>query len=178
MRLKPYKLAERLLVDVQQIVPLPEAADYQFQVREKAQKERQARVSGADFTRFDIKIGEEAHHSVWKRNALYLICRRLCDNGVAPGEIAALFTWRNNAWYSVPGTVNAPEFQRLASEKAVSGGPSFDPARWFADEGELLHASGNTYAFSKMWGGKKWHRAMNLLKETYPQFNIEFTPTS
>jgi hypothetical protein len=178
VRLKPYMLAGRTLVDVQQIVPLPEAADYQIQVREKAQKERAARVSNADFTRFDVKIGDEVHRAVWKRNAVYLICKRLCESGIAPDEIAALFTWRNNAFYAVEGTVGVPEFEKLALEKAESGGPAFDPPRWFCDEGELFQANGKTYAFSKMWGGKGWHKAMELLKEKYPQFKIEFSPTS
>lgn len=178
VRLKPYRLGEKLLVDVQQIIPLPEAADYQIQVREKAQKERLARVSNADFTRFDVRIGEEAHTSVWKRNALYLICNRLCESGINPDEIASLFDWRHNAWYSVDGTVDASEFERLASEKAASGGPRFDRPRWFCEDDELLQANGKTYTFSKMWGGKNWHRAMNLLKEKYPQFKIEFSPTS
>jgi hypothetical protein len=178
VRLKPYNLAERLLVDVQQIVPLPEAAQYQVQVREKVQKEREARVSNTDFTRFDVQIGDELHRTVWKRNAVYLICKRLCETGISPDEIAALFTWRNNAWYSVEGAVDAPEFERLALAKSASGGPTFDPPRWFADDDELFHANGKTYAFSKMWGGKNWHRAMNLLKEKYPQLKIEFSPTT
>lgn len=178
VRLKPYSLGDRLLVDVQQIVPLPEAADYQVQVREKAQKERAARVSHADFTRFDVRIGEETHKSVWKRNALYLICKRLIENGVNPEEIAALFTWRNNALYSVEGTVSSSEFAKLADAKAQDGGPTFDQPRWFCDEGELFRVNGKTYSFSKMWGGKNWYRAMNLLKENYPQFKIEFSPTA
>jgi hypothetical protein len=108
VRLKPYQLAERLLIDVQQIIPLPEAASYQVQVREKAKQDRAARTSGADFTRFDVQISGETHKSIWKRNALYLICKRLCQNGVTPPEIGALFTWRHNAWYEVDGNVEGP----------------------------------------------------------------------
>jgi hypothetical protein len=178
VRLKPYKFGDRLLVDVQQIVPLPEAAQYQVQVREKIQKEREARVSQVDFTRFDVRIGDELHNSVWKRNALYLVCKRLCESGITPDELASLFTWRTNAFYPVDRLVNSSEFVRLASDKAKSGGPAFDPPRWYCEEGELFQADGKTYAFSKMWGGKNWHRAMNLLKEKYPQFKIDFSPTS
>jgi hypothetical protein len=35
VRLKPYNLDGRTLVDVQQIIPLPEANEYQIQFREK-----------------------------------------------------------------------------------------------------------------------------------------------
>ncbi|MEQ9447572.1 MAG: hypothetical protein RLN70_01540, partial [Rhodospirillaceae bacterium] len=46
VRLKPYSFNDRLLVDVQQIIPLPEAAEFQVQVREKARKERESRTTG------------------------------------------------------------------------------------------------------------------------------------
>jgi hypothetical protein len=35
VRLKPYTLEGRVIVDVQQIIPLPEARDYVVQVRDK-----------------------------------------------------------------------------------------------------------------------------------------------
>jgi hypothetical protein len=40
VRLRPYRLDDRLIVDVQQIIPLPEAVDYQISLREKEQKSR------------------------------------------------------------------------------------------------------------------------------------------
>ena len=43
MRLKPSNLDGRTLVDVQQIIPLPEANEYQIQLREKKQQEWKAR---------------------------------------------------------------------------------------------------------------------------------------
>jgi hypothetical protein len=52
VRLKPYTFDGQILVDVEQIVPLPEAADYQIRVRDKVRKERQARVKFSD----DMKI--------------------------------------------------------------------------------------------------------------------------
>ena len=44
VRLQPYDDNGRLLVDVQQVIPLPEAAAYQVQVREKEQRGRQERA--------------------------------------------------------------------------------------------------------------------------------------
>lgn len=179
VRLKPYSLEGRLLVDVQQIIPLPEAANYQFQVREKAQKVRQANARNADFTRFNVQIGNEEHSSTSKRNAIFLICKHLCVKGINPDEIAALFDWcANRVWYSVDGLVDVSEFERLASEKASSVGPIFDRRRWFCGDGQLVQASGKTYAFSNQWGGGGWHRAMNLLREKYPQFEIDYSEAS
>jgi hypothetical protein len=179
IRLKPYRLDNRLLVDVQQIIPLPEAAEYQVQVREKARKERQARTSSVDFTRYDVQIEDERHESMWKRNAIFLICKRLCGRGISPAEIASLFDWRSNrVWYSVGAVVGPLDFEELASEKASSGGPSFDRRRWFCGDGELVQAGEETYAFSNQWGGQGWLRAMGLLKEKYSQFKIDFSPIS
>ena len=50
VRMQPYDDGGRLLVDVQQVIPLPEAAAYQVQVREKEQRGRQERAE-----RFDIR---------------------------------------------------------------------------------------------------------------------------
>lgn len=179
VRLKPYNLGERLLVDVQQIIPLPEAAAYQVQVREKARKERRARSGGRDWTRFDVQIDNERHSSMYKRNAILLICKHLCEKGIKPDEIAALFDWRSDhrIWYMVEGSVDASDFERLAADKAAFSGPPFNRSRWFCGNDELIRANGKTYAFSNQWGGDYWHRAMSLLKERYPQFSIEFSAT-
>lgn len=51
VRLQPYNLSDRVLADVQQIIPPPEAAEYQVRVREKVRKERKARTSGANYVK-------------------------------------------------------------------------------------------------------------------------------
>jgi hypothetical protein len=179
VRLKPYALDGRILVDVQQIIPLPEAQEYQVQIRDKVRKEREARSSGADFTRFNIQIENEQHPAMWKRNAIFLICKHLCDNAVNPEEIASLFSWRpNRVWYSVDGLVDAAEFKTRATTKATATATTFDSHRWFCDDGELCQSNDRTHAFSSQWGGEGWHRAMRALKERYPQRNIDFTPAA
>ncbi|OJW24845.1 MAG: hypothetical protein BGO51_12200 [Rhodospirillales bacterium 69-11] len=179
VRLKPYSLDNRILVDVQQVIPLPEAEDFQVQIREKARKERESRSGGMDFTRFDIQVDGEQRKAMWKRNAIFMICKRLCDRNVNPEELSALFSWRpNRVWYWVDGSVDSAEFKTLAATKAMTTGAAFDSRRWFCDDDELCRANGKTYAFSTQWGGENWHRAMNALKEHYKQFNIDFSPAA
>jgi hypothetical protein len=48
VRLKPYQNGPAKLVDVQQIIPLPEANDYQVQVREKEQQGKKERAARYD----------------------------------------------------------------------------------------------------------------------------------
>lgn len=179
VRLKPYRLGDQILVDVQQIIPLPEIEEYQIQVREKVQKERQARTSNVDFTRFDVQIDGERNPSMWKRNAILFLCKRVCEKGIDPDEIAALFDWRpSRVWHAVDGTVDSAKFRELAVAKASADGTQFDSRRWSCDDDQLLKVNGKTYAFSSQWGGSKWHRAMKLLQEKYPQFHISYSPTS
>jgi hypothetical protein len=179
VRLKPYSLGARVLVDVQQIIPLPEVAEFQVKIREKVRKEREARTTSVDFTRYNIEIDGELQPSMWKRNAIFHICKRLCAKEVSPEAIAALFTWRpNRVWYWVDGSVGVSEFAALAETKALAGGGSFRPRRWFCDDDELIHTNGRTYAFSDQWGGQGWRDAMTALKEAFPQFKIDFTPVA
>ena len=52
VRLQPYRLDEKLLLDIEQIIPLPEAVDYQVGVREQIEERRAAAKSGKDKTRY------------------------------------------------------------------------------------------------------------------------------
>jgi len=51
IRLRPYQDGEKRLIDVQQIIPLPEAQEYQVQLREKEQVGRKKRAE-----RYDIRL--------------------------------------------------------------------------------------------------------------------------
>jgi len=48
VRLRPYMKGETRLVDVQQIIPLPEAHEYQVPLREKEQVGRRKRADNND----------------------------------------------------------------------------------------------------------------------------------
>ncbi|MBL4592120.1 MAG: hypothetical protein JKY96_09200 [Phycisphaerales bacterium] len=61
VRLKPYLLDQRILLDVQSVVPLPEAVDYQIRIAEKQQSVRKSR--GGDNT-IARKISDLVEHYV------------------------------------------------------------------------------------------------------------------
>ena len=54
IRLRPHKLNEELVLQVEQVLPLPEAQDYVVGVREK--KRSEAKTQERDLTRFDVTI--------------------------------------------------------------------------------------------------------------------------
>lgn len=53
VRLKPYRMGDELLIDAAQIIPLPEAADYEIKVRAQAQEIKKVRTARQEiFRRF------------------------------------------------------------------------------------------------------------------------------
>ena len=178
VRIKPYQDNGRILIDVQQVIPLPEAADYQVQLKEKKRQEKKTKGSNADFTRYDININGESHQRLWKRNAILLIAKHLCNRGVSPEEIGHALHWREKRlWLSVVGELDAEEFMSLATADAARQGGTFDRRRWHCgNDDALIRAGGRTYALSNQWG-KRWQEAMDILKATFPQLEFEYRPT-
>lgn len=52
VRLIPYKYQGQILVDVQQIIPLPEVESYQIKIKQQSEERREARESSKDYTRY------------------------------------------------------------------------------------------------------------------------------
>lgn len=177
VRLKPYLLDGRLLLDVQQVIPLPEAAEYQVRVKEKTQQEQKARKSNADFTRYDVSIDGETHRDQWKRRAILLVVKRLVEGGVSPDRISELLSWRSGpVWIRVDSVGDAEEFADRAAAEMAKSARSFKPRRWFHHDEELIRLDGHTYAFTSFWG-VNWHRAMKELVDAFPERRISYAPT-
>lgn len=56
VRIIPYKDGDRILIDIEQIIPLREAEDYQIRIRRKQQSEQQERNEVASLRRFWEKL--------------------------------------------------------------------------------------------------------------------------
>jgi hypothetical protein len=170
VRVKPYSWEGRILVDVQQVIPLPEAAEYQVKVREKVRREREDRKDGRDFTKYDVTIEGETLSRLPKRRTMFHLVRHLTSNGVSVAQISKLLDWRGSGlWRSVDGVVGPAEFSELATEAAAAGGPAFEPRRWFVGEHELIVDGGRTYALTKMWG----HGTEQAIRDLLATFPLE-----
>lgn len=171
MRLKPYRDGDGVLLDVQQIIPLPEAEDYRVRLRAKQDSERQSRRSQRDLTRYDVTIKGEFLQRLAKRQAILAIVRYLCECGVPPAEIAKQVPWREqNMFRSVNGKVAGDEFTTLAAAEA-----SFDPSRFFLTHDALIYHSNRTYAFTNQWGHRTYTAIKNLIA-AFPDLQISCVP--
>ena len=177
VRLKPYKEGSKILLDVQQVIPLPEAEEYQVKIRDKTRLERVSRSQERDFTKYDVTLGDTSYEKLAKRRAIFGVVKYLCDVGVNPDEIDAQITWKNNMLRSFDGDLDSIAFEKALSEKMKDEGKKVQPRRYFIADDELIHANGKTYAFHKMWG-RRTSEALDILTSKYKKFNISYSETS
>lgn len=174
VRLKPYRYGDELLLDVQQIIPLPESAEYQVQLRDKTRRERTARTQSRDFTKYDININDAVFERLAKRQAVFKVVKHLCDSGVNPDEIAKLFSWNKVAFRSVEGKVDSDTYAEKFLEHNERFGTKSEPKRYFYADDQLIYANGRTYALTKMWG-RHTAKALGLLMEKYRDLGISYS---
>jgi len=167
IRIKPCRLAEHVLVDVQQFVPLPEATEYQVRIQRKVQKvqeERSASSNNRDLTKYDVTINGETHGHLAKGRAVLLAVKYLCEQGVSPEQISTTVNWRiSDLWLWTDGTLNAAEFRVALSEARASEGRTYEPRRVFGNDDQLIHAEGKTFAFTTQWVGDEFVIVMDQL---------------
>ena len=177
VRVQPYGLDDRLLLDVQQIIPLPEAASYQVQLKEKATESRASSKhagEGPDFTRYDLSIGGTVHTAQWKRHMAYLTVRAALQSGATREELPL----SPRKWLVVEGNVSSrEEFVARVRERLGVDKP-FEERRWFLDDDELLHDDTSTFAFSNQWSGPDVLPMIDRIAETYPDLRISYEPNS
>ncbi len=153
MRLKPYNLDGRVLIDVQQIIPLPEAAAYTVRVAKKDQQQKAAREAQRDYTKFDVMINGARQERLPKRKMILVLIRRLVEDGVPPEKIAtAVPRGGDRLFRSVDGNLNRTAFIERVTEDMKTQARAFDPDRYFCEDQELMHVGGRTYAVTKQWG--------------------------
>jgi hypothetical protein len=171
VRLRPYSDGSRVLIDVQQVIPLPEAGEYIVQVREKERRERRSRESGRDYTRYDVAVDGEVYERLARRQAIRLIVKALCSKGVTPKQVSEVIHWRGNLWRSAEGALDADQFANQMEGVASSGGLAWNPRHWHADDDALILSGGSTWALSGQWG-KRTGEAIELLLSRWPDQGI------
>lgn len=171
VRLRPHLLDDQLLLQVEQVLPLPEAQEYMIGVREKQRSESKSRTR--DFTRFDIEIDGMSFKRLPKRQAIVRVAVALCKLGARPEKLAEISGRSlNSVWRYAEGNLDADNLKSHLRAQAEAEGPAFEPARWFLQSEFLIFADNKTWAFTKMWGTRTEEVITEWLSQ-YPQANIK-----
>jgi hypothetical protein len=172
VRLIPYQFMERTLLDIQQVLPLPESTEYQIRLRKKAAEERNTQASGADWTRYDLEIGGKLYPKLYKRNLFLTVVRSLTDQGKSVLELQQILPARK--FVGVAGKVTGDEFRSVVSGMTTQSGAAYDPRRYYFDDSDLFFSDGKTWALSNQWS---IHYIPNLdqLIAKYPDAKITYS---
>jgi len=161
IKLKPYKFGEEVLMDVVQIFPLPEAADYQVRVREKEREGRRSRIQNRDLTRYRLTIADRIHERLPKRRLAFLVIREAVSRGAEPLDV-----YPGGGWLIVSGHQDEERLLTMQRDEASSKSES---VRFFTRDDELFRAGGKTYAVTKMWG----QQTLAEVDRIVGQFNLD-----
>lgn len=174
VRIKPYRLGDKLLAEVQQVIPLPEAADYIIGIREKKELKRDFKKTDRDLTKYDVRLNSETHQNLSKRMAIFMVVNSLCQNGVSPDEMIDALPWRKSSMFRVlDGTLTKEQFISKANE--TDSHQAFDPTRYFVDE--LIYVGEKTYALTNQWGPRTFE-IIQILIAAFPKVPIQCIKTS
>jgi hypothetical protein len=166
-RMVPYLFEGAVLVDVQQIIPLPEAADFQTKLREKTALVAAEKKDSRDLTKYNVKVGEILHEGLPKRQAVLEVVLHLWKGGATPDDIAKHCV-RRYPWLVLDGNLDSEEFQAAAAIKFESEGFALDRIiRYFHENDDLIHWQGKTYALINQWGGPRFTKTLDNLKKAY-----------
>lgn len=178
VRIKPYADNGRVLVDVQQIIPLPEAADYVVGIKKKQERDKVARESSKDYTKYDVTVGGTTYPRLSKRMAIFRVVKYLCDSAVTPEAISRVNGWGAKRFRSADVIISSQE-EFIQGQKAqeAAGGKRFDASGYFCDDDELFHSGGKTWALSSQWGTRA-PEFIGELKKAFPDKEITCTPSA
>jgi hypothetical protein len=167
VRVVPYDIGGRILLDVQQILPLPEAADYQVRIRRKEAARERALRDGRDFTRFHVVVDGEPLPAENKRNSMRLMVQHLVDRGAPLSRVYETISRRMKV---LPGEFHDPAAVREALSTLE---PGIQLNRWFTDSPFVDGDAGRTYVLSNQWGRKTEQRLQDLA-DAFPETKVTF----
>lgn len=104
VRLRPYSLDGRIILDVEQIIPLPEAADLTIQIAQKAEEARTFRRA-RDLSKYDLTVDGITQPSLSKRALVLAVTKAAVEQGISVASIRQVML--PHKWIEVEGVLSA-----------------------------------------------------------------------
>ncbi|MBE9176761.1 hypothetical protein IQ225_18185 [Synechocystis salina LEGE 06155] len=157
IRFTPYKYQDQVLIDVQQIIPLPEAESYQVKIKQQSEERRESRKS-LDYTRYQFQ------GNAYNKRKLVLSVIKSWVQEKSPQNISELLVAFPQETRSGGMFVSLTEAQQIYNRQGIY--------RHFLGDDELIefHDS-EKYAISNQWGKGNIEKFINQAKKN--GFEIE-----
>lgn len=152
-RLIPYKMDNEVLIDIQQIIPLPEAESYQIKIREQKTEKREARTGIRDNSKYCFN-GE---NGLSKRGIVLNVWKQyLKDNSILSFEKLNIDFPRD-----IKGNLFVPKQQALDQQERDSN----NLTRYFLEDDAIAIIENNEYVISNQWGKGKIEKFIDYAKK-------------
>lgn len=139
-RLIPYKMDDQVLIDVQQIIPLPEAESYQVKIREQKEEKREARRSAKDLSTYSFN----EFKGLSKRKVVYKVwIQYLNDNQQLD---------LNKLHADFPKDIRGKIFVLKSEALEQQERDSRNLTRYFLEDEATALIDGLEYVMSNQWG--------------------------
>jgi hypothetical protein len=168
VRLAPYKVDDRLLLDVQQVIPLPEASELTVRLRRRESQVRAVREDNRDWTPYIITTPAGRSEPLRKRRAILAMVSGLHAAGVPAERMAAVL---GKKFLPVDGQLSGPDLEDAFVNAYTAARNNL--GRWFLDS--PIHEAERTWIVSKMWG-RTTETALEQLVELAPTNGFAFEP--
>ncbi len=175
VKMEPYFDGQRILLDIQQVIPLPEAEQFQVRVRQKKQKEYQSRTSSRDISKFTLRVKERDYPAMNKRKLMLQLVREIIEDGVKPKDLMddeelMKKVYGKNLFIRFAGKLDEEQFAAELME-SDTGGKIPKTGRFFCKQDELFWVDGMTYALTSQWG-LETEKVVDELALKYPRLEI------
>lgn len=174
VRMHPYSDSGQTFIDVQTVIPIPEVADYQVRIREKKQKEKEARETH-DTTKYDVTVSGKTYLSQPKRWMVFHVVAGTLSDGASPEDVAGLVPWRK-LFRVFEGTLSGQQVQAKPEMAVEDANGKARHSRYFSKDDEVFHFDGKTWILSNQWGHRTLE-VMDAIRAKYPRLGIEWHPT-
>lgn len=170
----PYRFDDHVLLEVQQVIPLPEADERRGNVKQNYIEDRMVRVSRKqDRSKFTLSIDGRNRRGLNKRYLMYHLAKAVVRKGGTPEKLSEIVDWMGNRlFYVVDEVVDEKKFVERLTANDTPGKRS-KLVRFFYQQEQLFVLSGKTYALSNQWGPRT-EQAATLICEYYRHFGISF----
>lgn len=167
VRLSPYRLDDLLLLDVQQVIPLPEASAYTVRVREKEKAVKQGTPSAADWTKFVIWTPDEVTEPLPKRWAMLRLVVALVGAGTAMEQIQEILPASKTL--CVDGVYGDAD-ELWAAVQSQLGKSDENRKRWHL--ADPMVQGTQTWVLNNNWGSQTRELFKQLLEIAPPGFGV------
>lgn len=170
VRLQPYVHDSDVLLDIQAIIPLPEASDYQVAQKEKRQSVHNARERKRDYTKYDMTIAGKNFSLLGARDIVRTLIKWVnLDEHIDAEALGKIIPHQR----FIGESLTRPEI-----EDQIRNSKPSEPKRYFLEGEEILRWNGNTYVFWNNWKTTSAVEIAEKFRNRFPSLSIEIAESS